>query len=55
MTSATTTGMAIEMRSLDEITPYPNNPRVNDGAVEAVARSIRSTGSASRSWWMATA
>ena len=44
MTSATTTGMAIEMRGVDEITPYPNNPRVNDGAVEAVARSIREYG-----------
>jgi ParB/RepB/Spo0J family partition protein len=29
---------------VDEITPYPNNPRVNDGAVEAVARSIREFG-----------
>jgi DNA modification methylase len=44
MTSATTTGMAIELRVVDEITPYPNNPRVNDGAVEAVARSIREFG-----------
>jgi DNA modification methylase len=43
MTSATT-GMAIEMRGVDEITPYPNNPRVNDGAVEAVARSIKEYG-----------
>ncbi|QYK47920.1 MAG: ParB N-terminal domain-containing protein [Phycisphaeraceae bacterium] len=44
MTSATTTGMAIEMRGVDEITPYPNNPRVNDGAVEAVAKSIKEYG-----------
>ena len=39
-----TTGMAVEMRGVDEITPYPNNPRVNDGAVEAVARSIKEYG-----------
>ncbi|QYK48991.1 MAG: ParB N-terminal domain-containing protein [Phycisphaeraceae bacterium] len=44
MTSATTNGMAIEMRGVDEITPYPNNPRVNDGAVEAVAKSIEEYG-----------
>ncbi|QYK49101.1 MAG: ParB N-terminal domain-containing protein [Phycisphaeraceae bacterium] len=44
MTSATTTGMAIEMRDVDEVKPYPNNPRVNDGAVEAVAKSIREFG-----------
>ncbi|MBX3361131.1 MAG: ParB N-terminal domain-containing protein [Phycisphaeraceae bacterium] len=44
MTSATTTGMQIEMRGVDEIKPYPNNPRVNDGAVEAVAKSIREFG-----------
>ncbi|QYK49186.1 MAG: ParB N-terminal domain-containing protein [Phycisphaeraceae bacterium] len=40
----TTTGMSIEMRGVDEIKPYPNNPRVNDGAVEAVARSIKEYG-----------
>ena len=44
MTSATTTGMAIEMRGVDEVKPYANNPRVNDGAVEAVARSIKAYG-----------
>ena len=29
--------MKIELRKLSEIKPYPNNPRLNDGAVEAVA------------------
>ena len=29
---------------LDEIKPYPNNPRVNDGAVRYVAASIRAFG-----------
>ncbi len=43
MTSATT-GMAIEMRSVDEITPFPGNPRKNAGAVDAVARSIKEYG-----------
>lgn len=33
----------VEMR-LDELKPYPNNPRKNDGAVEAVAESIREFG-----------
>ncbi len=34
----------IEMRPLAAITPYPGNPRVNDGAVDAVAASIREFG-----------
>ncbi len=36
--------MDVELRAIGSITPYPNNPRVNDGAVEAVARSIREYG-----------
>lgn len=36
--------MQIEMRRLTEITPYPDNPRQNDAAVEAVASSIREFG-----------
>ena len=36
--------MQIELWKLSEIKPYPGNPRVNDGAVEAVARSLREFG-----------
>jgi hypothetical protein len=36
--------MKIELRKLSEIKPYPNNPRLNDDAVEAVAASIREFG-----------
>jgi len=36
--------MDVELKPIDSIRPYPNNPRVNDGAVEAVARSIREYG-----------
>ena len=36
--------MKIEMRSIDSITPYERNPRQNDGAVDAVANSIREYG-----------
>jgi DNA modification methylase len=36
--------MKIEMRPLAEIRPYENNPRHNDGAVAAVAASIREFG-----------
>lgn len=36
--------MRIEMRPISEITPYHNNPRVNDAAVDAVARSIQEFG-----------
>ena len=32
--------MKIEMKALSAITPYENNPRSNDAAVDAVARSI---------------
>jgi DNA modification methylase len=34
----------IEHRKLAEITPYPQNPRLNDAAVDAVAASIREYG-----------
>lgn len=33
--------MKLEKLKLSEITPYANNPRKNDGAVNAVAESIR--------------
>ena len=33
--------MHIELRPIDSITPYDKNPRLNDGAVEAVARSLK--------------
>ena len=36
--------MNIEMRGIDEIRPYENNPRLNDDAVDAVAASIREFG-----------
>lgn len=36
--------MEIIIKGLDEIRPYENNPRVNDGAVGAVAESIREFG-----------
>src|SRR5262245_58594119 len=36
--------MQVELRPLANIRPYHQNPRVNDDAVEAVARSIREFG-----------
>ena len=36
--------MKIEMRKLSEIWPFHNNPRINDAAVDAVAKSIREFG-----------
>lgn len=36
--------MEIIYKKLDEIKPYPNNPRRNDNAVDAVAASIREYG-----------
>ena len=36
--------MQIELRELSSIRPYENNPRVNDGAVDAVAASIQEYG-----------
>jgi DNA modification methylase len=34
----------IELRSIDDVRPYDRNPRKNDDAVEAVARSLREFG-----------
>jgi site-specific DNA-methyltransferase (adenine-specific) len=36
--------MNVVEKRLDEITPYENNPRINDGAVDAVAESIKAYG-----------
>ena len=36
--------MLVEMRPIDSIRPYDNNPRLNDGGVDAVAASIREYG-----------
>lgn len=36
--------MQVELRSPNSITPYPGNPRVNDGAVDAVAASLKEFG-----------
>jgi ParB-like chromosome segregation protein Spo0J len=36
--------MQIELRPIDQITPYPGNPRQNDDAVDAVAASLREFG-----------
>lgn len=36
--------MQIEMQKIASLIPYDNNPRINDGAVDAVANSIREFG-----------
>src|SRR5579862_785208 len=36
--------MKIDLRALDQITPYPGNPRINDSAVDAVAASLKEFG-----------
>ena len=36
--------MMIDVWPLDRVTPYEHNPRKNDAAVEAVARSIKEFG-----------
>ncbi|MCA9295362.1 MAG: ParB N-terminal domain-containing protein, partial [Phycisphaerales bacterium] len=36
--------MNVELRRPDELTPYANNPRVNDSAVDAVANSLKEFG-----------
>lgn len=36
--------MKVVQKNITEITPYENNPRINEGAVEAVAESIRRFG-----------
>ena len=35
---------SVQLHNVDEITPYENNPRINDGAVDAVAASLRDFG-----------
>jgi len=37
-------GFSVEWRPIGDIIPYENNPRLNDGAAEAVAASIRQFG-----------
>ena len=36
--------MRIEQRKLADVKPYEQNPRINDGAVEAVVRSVQEFG-----------
>ena len=36
--------MQIELWKIDDVKPYENNPRINDNAVEAVAKSIKEFG-----------
>jgi hypothetical protein len=36
--------MRIELRSIDTIFPYDNNPRLNDKAVDAVATGFKEFG-----------
>ena len=36
--------MQVELRNINDIKPYPNNPRHNDHAVDAVAASIQAFG-----------
>jgi site-specific DNA-methyltransferase (adenine-specific) len=36
--------MQVEIRPIASIQPYPGNPRLNEGAVDAVAASIREYG-----------
>ena len=36
--------MHVELRPIDSIRPYPGNPRINEDAVDAVARSIKEFG-----------
>jgi len=36
--------MNVELKNVDEIRPYEKNPRINDGAVDAVVKSIREFG-----------
>jgi DNA modification methylase len=36
--------MKVELRPIQQVTPYPGNPRINDDAVDAVAASIREFG-----------
>ncbi len=41
---STVKALQIEMWTLDRVRPYDNNPRINDGAVDSVAKSIREFG-----------
>lgn len=36
--------MQIELLSLNAVTPYPNNPRINDSAVDSVCKSLKEYG-----------
>ena len=36
--------MLVEMKPIESIKPYENNPRLNDASVDAVAASIREFG-----------
>ena len=36
--------MQVDLRNINDIKPYPNNPRHNDHAVDAVAASIKAFG-----------
>lgn len=44
MTQAVNSSIEITMRKIEELTPYENNPRNNDMAVDAVAESIKQFG-----------
>ena len=44
MTTTTQPNLKIDLRPLDSIKPYEHNPRINDEAVDAVARSIEQFG-----------
>lgn len=44
MTEAVNSSIEITMRKIEELTPYENNPRNNDMAVDAVAESIKQFG-----------
>ena len=44
MTKAVNSSIEITMRKIKELTPYENNPRNNDMAVDAVAESIKQFG-----------
>lgn len=44
MTKAVNSSIEITMRKIEELTPYENNPRNNDMAVDAVAESIKQFG-----------
>jgi ParB-like chromosome segregation protein Spo0J len=36
--------LLVELRPIGSIRPYPKNPRINDGAISAVAASIKEFG-----------